>query len=74
MLTYIAVAAVSMLIGYGFSVSVIMKQTDENTELRVKILELLNKERLLLDEYREFVEETKTVNQYMSRFLNQLEK
>lgn len=74
MLTYIAISAVSMLIGYGFSVSVIMKRTDENTELRVKILELLNKERLLLDEYREFVEETKTVNQYMSRFLNQLEK
>ena len=49
-----------------------MKQSDENTELRVNILEILNRERALLDEYRDFVQETKTVNQYMKRFLDQL--
>lgn len=72
MIVYAAISIVSMLIGYSFAVNAMMKQSDENTELRVNILEILNRERALLDEYREFVQETKTVNQYMKRFLDQL--
>ena len=71
-IVYAAISIVSMLIGYSFAVNAMMKQSDENTELRVNILEILNRERALLDEYREFVQETKTVNQYMKRFLDQL--
>lgn len=70
-LVYAAISIISMLIGYSFAVTAIMKQSGENTELRVNILEILNRERALLDEYREFVQETKTVNQYMKRFLDQ---
>lgn len=72
MIVYAAISIVSMLIGYSFAVNAMMKQSDENTELRVNILEILNRERALLDEYRDFVQETKTVNQYMKRFLDQL--
>lgn len=74
MIIYAIISIVSMLIGYTFAVSTIMKQSGENTELRVQLLEVINRERLLLDEYREFVQETKTVNQYMKRFLDQLTK
>ena len=72
MIVYAAISIVSMLIGYSFAVNAMMKQSEENTELRVNILEILNRERVLLDEYREFVQETKTVNQCMKRFLDQL--
>jgi hypothetical protein len=51
-----------------------MKQCDINTELRVQILETLNRERKLIDEYREFVLETKTVNSQLQKLLDNLTK
>ena len=68
MLIYAAISIISMFVGYAFAVSAIMKQSEENTELRVQLLEVINRERALLDEYRDFVEETKVVNQKMKQF------
>lgn len=74
MLIYAAISIISMFVGYAFAVSAIMKQSEENTELRVQLLEVINRERALLDEYRDFVEETKVVNQKMKQFLDQVSK
>lgn len=74
MLIYAAISIISMFVGYAFAVSAIMKQSEENTELRVQLLEVINRERALLDEYRDFVEETKGVNQKMKQFLDQVSK
>jgi hypothetical protein len=74
MLIYAAISIISMFVGYAFAVSTIMTQSEENTELRVQLLEILNRERMLLDEYRDFVEETKVVNQHMTKFIDQLPK
>lgn len=74
MLIYAAISIISMFVGYAFAVSAIMKQSEENTELRVQLLEVINRERALLDEYRDFVEETKVVNEHMKTFMDQLAK
>ena len=74
MLIYAAISIISMFVGYAFAVSAIMKQSEENTELRVQLLEVINRERALLDEYRDFVEETKVVNEHMKTFMDQLTK
>ena len=74
MLIYAAISIISMFVGYAFSVSAIMKQSEENTELRVQLLEVINRERALLDEYRDFVEDTKVVNEHMKTFMDQLAK
>jgi hypothetical protein len=74
MILYAVISVVSMLVGYALSISSIMKQCDINTELRVQILETLNRERKLIDEYREFVLETKTVNSQLQKLLDSLTK
>ena len=74
MLIYAAISIISMFVGYAFAVSAIMKQSEENTELRVQLLEVINRERALLDEYRDFVEDTKVVNEHMKTFMDQLAK
>jgi hypothetical protein len=71
MLIYAAISIISMFVGYAFSVSAIMKQSEENTELRVQLLEVINRERALLDEYRDFVEETKVVNEHVYGSIDQ---
>lgn len=72
-LAYAAISIGSMVIGYAFSVSTIMKQCEDITELRVQILEILNRERMLLDEYRDFVLDTKKMNQQMKNLVDSVE-
>lgn len=72
-LAYAAISIGSMIIGYAFSVSTIMKQCEDITELRVQILEILNRERMLLDEYRNFVIDTKQVNQHVKKLVDSVE-
>ena len=71
MLIYTLVSVGSIIFGYAVSMTVIKQLLADNTELRVTVLEGLNRERLLSIDYLEFVEQVALDNANLPVYFDQ---